>query len=177
MVVYAHAHVPATTTGMLTALVAGTNVVGNIAAGRMLRRGVAPPVLLRVDFTTMALGATCAFMPALDAGPAGRYLAVLAFSLVGGLIPATLFSLSLRLAPDAGTALTTVGWMQQCSGVGQFVLPPFVGWVAKSVDGWQWTWAVTGCCCVAGLLLAGRIARLRMALQARTTVMSLPARP
>ena len=158
--VYAHARVPATTAGMLTALVAGTNMVGNIAAGRMLRRGVAPPVLLRIGFTIMALGAACTFLPALDAGPAVRYLAVLAFSLVGGLIPATLFSLSIRLAPDTGTVSTTVGWMQQCSAVGQFVLPPFVGWVAKSAGGWQWTWAVTGSCCVAGLLLAGRIARL-----------------
>jgi CP family cyanate transporter-like MFS transporter len=85
---------------------------------------------------------------------------VLVFSLVGGLVPATLFALSLRMAPDNRTVSTTVGWMQQCSSIGQFLMPPLVGWVAKQAGGWQWTWAVTGAGCVCGLLLAGRVARL-----------------
>lgn len=158
--VYAQANVPAATAGALTALAAAVNVVGNVGAGRLLRRGVAPPVLLRVGFTSMALGAACAFLPALETGPVGRYAAVLVFSLVGGLVPATLFALSLRMAPDNRTVSTTVGWMQQCSSIGQFLMPPLVGWVAKQAGGWQWTWAVTGAGCVCGLLLAGRIARL-----------------
>jgi CP family cyanate transporter-like MFS transporter len=158
--VYAQTHVPAAAAGALTALAAAVNVVGNVGAGRLLRRGVAPPVLLRVGFTSMALGAACTFLPALDTGPVGRYAAVLMFSLVGGLVPATLFALSLRMAPDNRTVSTTVGWMQQCSSVGQFLMPPLVGWVAKQAGGWQWTWAVTGTGCVCGLLLAGRIGRL-----------------
>ncbi len=158
--VYAQANVPAATVGVLTALAAAVNVVGNVGAGRLLRRGVASPVLLRVGFVTMALGAVCTFLPALDTGPMGRYVAVLVFSLVGGLVPATLFALSLRMAPDNRTVSTTVGWMQQCSSIGQFLMPPLVGWVAKQAGGWQWTWAVTGAGSVFGLLLAGRIARL-----------------
>ena len=108
----------------------------------------------------MGLGAVCMFLPALDAGPVLRFLAVLLFSLVGGLVPATLFALCLRLAPDGRTVSTTVGWMQQCSAIGQFLMPPLVGWLAKTTGGWQWTWVVTGAACVAGLLLAGQIKRL-----------------
>ena len=38
-----------------------------------------------------------------------RYTAVLLFSMVGGLIPGTLFSLAVRLAPGERTVSTTVG--------------------------------------------------------------------
>lgn len=158
--VYAQAEVPAALAGVLTALAAAVNMVGNIVAGRLLRRGVAPPVLLRVGFSAMALGAAGTFLPLFDAGFALRYAAVLLFSLVGGLVPATLFALCLRLAPDGRTVSTTVGWMQQCSAVGQFLMPPLVGWIAKLAGGWQWTWVVTGAGCAMGLLLAGRMARL-----------------
>jgi CP family cyanate transporter-like MFS transporter len=157
--VYAQAQVPAATAGLLTALAAAVNMVGNIGAGRLLRRGVAPAVLLRVGFVAMGLGAVFTFLPALDSGPVGRYLAVLLFSLVGGLVPATLFALCLRLAPDSRTVATTVGWMQQCSAIGQFLMPPLVGWMAKVSGGWQWTWVATGAACVGGLWLSGRIAR------------------
>lgn len=159
--VLAQAQVGAQLAGALTALVAAVNIGGNIAAGRLLRRGTAPRKLLWTGFSTMALGAMLAFLPALDAGPAVRTGAVLLFSLVGGLVPATLFALCIRLAPGSDTVATTVGWMQQCSAVGQFALPPLVGWVARLAGGWQWTWALTGMCCVAGALLAWRMTATR----------------
>ena len=43
------------------ALVAAVNIVGNIASGRLLQRGVAPHVLLLSGFSAMALGAVLAF--------------------------------------------------------------------------------------------------------------------
>ena len=159
--VFAQAHVGPQLAGALTALVAAVNIGGNIAAGRLLRRGTAPRTLLWTGFAAMALGAMLAFLPALDAGPALRTGAVLLFSLVGGLVPATLFALCVRLAPGSDTVATTVGWMQQCSAVGQFALPPLVGWVARLAGGWQWTWALTGLCCVAGALLAWRMTAAR----------------
>lgn len=158
--IYAQAQISSMVAGALTALAAAVNMVGNIGAGRLLRAGVAPRSLLRMGFATMGLGAAFAFLPALDAGPLSRYVAILGFSLVGGLVPATLFALSVRLAPSSHTVSTTVGWMQQCSAVGQFAGPPLVGWVAKQAGGWQWTWAATGLCCIAGLALAERIDRL-----------------
>jgi MFS family permease len=89
-----------------------------------------------------------------------RYAAVLAFSMVGGLIPGTLFSLAVRLAPGERTISTTVGWMQQLSSLGQFAGPPLVAWVATRSGGWQWSWLVTAACAAAGLLLASLIGQL-----------------
>jgi len=158
--IYAQAAIATETAGALTALAAAMNIVGNAGAGRLLQRGVSPQALLYCGFIAMAGGAVLAFLPALDAGPIVRYVAVLGFSLVGGLVPATLFALSVRLAPDGHTVATTVGWMQQLSALGQFSGPPLVAWVANRVGDWHWTWAVTGSLAIAGILLSSRIALL-----------------
>ena len=148
--------------GVLTALAAAVNMVGNIASGRLLQGGVAPRSLLLVGFAAMGLGALLAFAgtaagPSLP--PVVRYAAMLVFSMVGGLIPGTLFSLAVRLAPGEGTVSTTVGWMQQWSSIGQFAGPPLVAWLASRVGGWQWTWMVTGACALVGAGLALPIGR------------------
>ncbi len=146
-------------TAVLTALVAAVNMVGNIAAGRLLHDGVAPQRLLWAGFGAMALGAWLAFgTPTADA-PLLRYGGALLFSCVGGLIPGTLFGLAPRLAPGERTIATTVGWMQQLSAVGQVGGPPLVAWVAAQAGGWQFTWVVTASCCAAGALLAALIGR------------------
>ena len=141
------------------ALVAAVNMVGNIASGRLLQRGIAPHWLLVTGFSAMVVGACLAFV-ALPGGegaglPIGwRYAGVLLFSLFGGMVPGTLFSLAGAVAPDASCVSTTVGWMQQWSSLGQFALPPVVGWVAGRAGNWHGTWLVTGSCALAGIGLA-----------------------
>ncbi len=143
--------------GVLTALAAAVNALGNLLGGALLQRGQPARRLMTVGFCTMAAAAITAYaFPALPA--ALRYAAVLAFSMVGGMIPATLFSMSVHAAPDEDTIATTVGWMQQWSAFGQFAGPPLVAWVASRVGGWQFTWVVTGACSVVGLLLARTLA-------------------
>ncbi|UCU96947.1 MFS transporter [Hydrogenophaga taeniospiralis] len=143
--------------GVLTALAAGINMVGNIGAGRCLARGMRPGVLLSTAYLAMALGAVVAF--GAQGHPVGQYLAVLVFSGVGGLIPGTLFSLAVVLAPGEATVSTTVGWMQQFSALGQFLGPPLVAWVATQTGGWHWTWVVTGSCSLLGIALAAWLQR------------------
>jgi MFS transporter, CP family, cyanate transporter len=92
------------------------------------------------------------------------------FSMLGGLIPATLFSIVVRIAPNEYTVATTVGWMQQWSAFGQFVGPPLVAWVASRIGGWQFTWFVTGACSLLGLLLVRAIGRLDGAAASGATV-------
>ena len=75
--------------------------------------------------------------------------------MLGGMIPATLFALAMRVAPGEDTVSTTVGWMQQCSALGQFAGPPIVARLAARAGGWHWTGAATGAASLAGLLLAG----------------------
>jgi MFS family permease len=167
--IYAQAGLAGPIAGALTALASAANIVGNVGAGRLLWRGWPAPRLLAIGYLTMALGALVAFGLPLGegAGPAlARYVAVLAFSAVGGLIPGALFSLAVKLAPGEQTVSTTVGWVQQCSSLGQFAGPPLVAWVAAGVGGWQWTWAVTGTASLLGLALAGAIAAVLRARQA-----------
>lgn len=159
--VYAGLGVAEGLSGLLTAGVALANMGGNLASGRLLQRGWQGRQLLFIGFGTMALGAVGAFGEWQGWGlpMAGRYLSVILLSAVGGLIPGTLFALAMRLAPSPETLSTTVGWMQQWSATGQFFGPPLVAWVAASVGGWEWTWAVTGSCCVLGMGLAVAIDR------------------
>jgi MFS family permease len=161
--IYAQAGVPDAWNAALTAIAAAMNIAGNVAGGRFLQRGMAPERLLRGGFVVMALASVAAFAQigqAADAAslpPALRYLAICLFSLGGGVVPATLFMLAVRLAPGPSTMSTTVGMMQQASSLGQFVAPPVVAWIAHRVGGWQWTWTVTLACSLAGLALVSRM--------------------
>jgi CP family cyanate transporter-like MFS transporter len=157
--VYVQAGVASAAAGAATAFAALVNMGGNVVAGRLLQKGVPPQVLLYVGFGAMGLGGVLAFSPlwqAYDpvAAATSRYAAVLMFSAVGGLVPGTLFYLSVRLAPGESTISTTVGWMHQWSAIGQFLGPPLVGYVASRAQGWQWSGAVTGACAAGGLVLA-----------------------
>ena len=155
--VYAQAGLSSQTAGALTALASLVNDTGSIAAGRLLHRGVCSRHLLYLGFISMTLTAFLAFGPLTADAPVLRYLAVLLFSAIGGVIPGTLFSLAVHVAPNARTVSTTVGWMQQCSSAGQFLGPPLVAWVAGLAGGWQWTWTMTGAASLVGLLIASGV--------------------
>jgi MFS family permease len=159
--VYAELGLTAGTAGVLSACVALANVSGNIMSGRLLQRGWPAQRLLCIGFACMTLGAVGAYAVLNGEGlPTSlRFACVVMFSAVGGLIPGTLFSCALRLAPSEGTVSTTVGYMQQLSALGQFAGPPLVAWVAASAGGWQWTWAVTATLSLAGAVLAHFIGR------------------
>jgi CP family cyanate transporter-like MFS transporter len=149
-------------TGSLLALAALVNVIGNVASGRLLQKGVPAHRLLTIGFVAMAIGAVVAFADIGWSQSPGvvasiRYVGVLLFSMVGGLIPGTLFSLAVRLAPDESSVSTTVGWMQQLSALGQFIGPPAVALIAAGTGGWNWTWIATGACCLLGMVVAQRI--------------------
>ena len=156
--IYQQAGFTGQATALLTALVALVNMLGNLMSGRLLGRGYRPGHLLYLGFIAMGLGAALAFW----SGPWGavpRFLSILLFSMIGGMVPATLFSLAVRLAPNERAVSTTVGWVQQWSALGQFVGPPLVAWVAANVGGWQGTWWVTSGFSLAGLVLAGQLGR------------------
>jgi MFS transporter, CP family, cyanate transporter len=162
--IYAQAGVGVGAMAVLTAAAAAANIIGNVASGRLLQRGVAAPVLLATGFVTMALAAIIAFaLPGDGAATAAlRYAAVLLFSAVGGLIPGTLFSLALRVAPGDHAVASTVGFMQQWSAAGQFAGPPLVATVAVAVGGWQFTGLATGLIALLGLAaVAGLSVRLK----------------
>ncbi len=152
--IYAAAGVSGALLGVLTALAAAVNIVGNMASGRLLQRGWAPRATLWLGFGAMALGSTLAFAAFTEGQPWLRYAGVLVFSGLGGLVPGTLFSLAVRLAPGEQQVATTVGWVQQLSALGQFAGPPVVATVAAHAGGWQLTPLFTLGCCAVGAALA-----------------------
>ena len=159
--VYTQAGIVAGVAGALTALAAAANIAGNVASGRLLQRGAAPQLLLHIGFGVMGAGALLAFGPLAESAgslsPLVRYAGVLLFSAVGGLVPATLFFLAVKLAPGERAVSTTVGWMQQWSAFGQLMGPPLIAWIASAAGGWHWTWAFTGSCALAGMGVAAAI--------------------
>lgn len=165
--IYAAAGVGGALLGVLTALAAAVNIVGNMASGRLLQRGWAPRSTLWLGFGAMALGSTVAFAPFTESLPWLRFAGVLLFSGMGGLVPGTLFSLAVRLAPGEQQVATTVGWVQQLSALGQFVGPPVVAAVAARAGGWQLTPLVTVGCCGVGAVLAWVVGRLLAQAQSR----------
>lgn len=156
--IYAQAGLPTAYAAVATALAAGINLVGNIAGGRLLQRGVPAAALMQCGFVGMSVGAILAFAPWSESTSiaviGGRYFGVLLFSTVGGLVPGTLFSVGVRLAPDESTVSTTVGWMQQWSSFGQFAGPPLAALVAARSGGWENTWWVTVAFAGIGMALA-----------------------
>jgi MFS family permease len=152
--IYAAAGVSGALLGVLTALAAAVNIAGNMASGQLLQRGWEPRSTLWLGFGAMALGSTLAFSTFTEGQPWLRYAGVLVFSGLGGLVPGTLFSLAVRLAPGEQQVASTVGWVQQLSALGQFVGPPVVAALAARAGGWQLTPLFTVGCCAVGAALA-----------------------
>lgn len=157
--IYVQAGVSGVMAGALTALACVANVVGNLAAGGLMRAGWRAHRLLFIGFCSTGVATVVAFSPLVGDGPVLRFVAVILFSAIGGMIPATLFALAVRAAPSEHTVSTTMGWMQQCSALGQFLGPPLVAWVAGVVGGWQLTWVVTGMTSLVGVGLAQWVRR------------------
>jgi CP family cyanate transporter-like MFS transporter len=151
--IYAERGLAGPLAGALTAVVALANMVGNLAAGQLLQRGRPAWFLLGAGFLAMGILSIAGFANS-GAGASARYFAVLLFSGFGGLIPGTLFSLAVRMAPSEDTISTSAGWMQQLSALGQFSGPPLAATIAGISSGWQNTWILCTSCCGVGLLLA-----------------------
>ena len=164
--IYAQAGVAGAATAVLTALAAAANIAGNVGSGRLLQRGVPAPRLLAAGFRDHGRWRPGRLRrrPGLACRAGCGMRRCWSFSGVGGLIPATLFALALRLAPGPATLSTTVGWVQQWSALGQFAGPPAVAWVASQAGGWHWTGLATAACSALGLLLTAAIAQPAAAL-------------
>ena len=146
--------------GAVTAAASLVNIVGNIAGGQLLHRGVAVHKVLNTGFAAMVLGAIIIFGVG-DAWPVWtKVAAALVFSGVGGVIPGSLFSLAVRVAPSEHTVSTSLGWTTQMSMVGQFVMPPVAAWLAQTHGDWSLTWWLNAVACSMGWVLVARLRRL-----------------
>lgn len=137
--------------GTFTAVVAGVNIVGNLMAGRLLQRGVAPRSLLITAFSSMIVTTFVAFGLQVSSGV--QFVAMALFSAVGGLAPATLFNLAVKVSTTTHAIPVTIGWLQQWICFGQFAGPVIVAFVVDYTRGWRSVWLLTGAWGTLGIIL------------------------
>ncbi|TQI81126.1 putative MFS family arabinose efflux permease [Serratia fonticola] len=140
--IYQQAGISGTLMGFCTAVAAGVNIIGNLLAGRLLQRGFSAYRLLFIAFVTMIVTTFVAFT--LNAPVSVQFLAISLFSAVGGLAPATLFNLAVKIPLPPQATAPVIGWLQQWISAGQFFGPVLVAWVVDYTHGWHVVGLLTG---------------------------------
>ncbi|MGO4775863.1 MFS transporter, partial [Lysobacter sp. 2RAB21] len=125
--------VSAADAGLLSAVAVGSNVIGNLAAGALLRRGAQRWMLIALASAAMGASAVGAFALGLPA-PWVFALCVL-FSMAGGLLPASTIGGAAQLVPSPALIAVAVGLLMQGSYLGQVIGPPLFGSVVQAA-GW-----------------------------------------
>lgn len=138
--------------GALSAVAGGINAVGAVLAGFLLQRGYAVRPLVITAFVVMgitAFGVYAVDWSVLPGTFIPQFVLVCVFSVVGALIPTSMFRVIVDLAPPGGSASGAVGLMQQIQNAGNFFGPILLAWLAAQAQGWHTSWWLTT---AAGLL-------------------------
>lgn len=142
----------------LTALMVSMNVPGNLTGGWLLQRGLRRSRLIVSAILIMGLCSLAIYSSSLPFFL--RYLACLAFSGCGGVLPASLMSGVPVHAPEPRLVGTTNGLIIQGSNLGQVIGPPALALIVSATGGWGGgTWFL-GAVALVGVLLGLCLARL-----------------
>jgi MFS family permease len=109
------------------ALAAIANLLGNLAAAALMRRGTAPALLVAVGAAGMGVLAASVF---LVPDPVAATTLALAASMVGGLVPAACFALLPASVPRPDLVAPAVGMTIQGNNLMQLCAPPLLGVLA-----------------------------------------------
>jgi predicted MFS family arabinose efflux permease len=139
------------TAGLLGALASAVNIIGNLVAGMLLARGVSRVSLIVFASLVMGSSAIGIFLGLLP--DTATFLLCALFSMVGGIIPATLLSSAPVLAPTATLTPVVVGLLMQGSNLGQVVGPVAIGSVIEAL-GWPSAAGLVGAAAVLAILTA-----------------------
>src|SRR5690606_6519826 len=133
------------------------NMFGNLAAGLLLQRGVPLWIIMVVAFGFLGVAALGIFNAAYPVA----LVAVLASASLAltGLIPASIFAASPRLAPAPHLMAVTLGLIVQASNIGQLLGPAALGsWVENY--GWSSAPILFGAIAFGGIAIALLLRRL-----------------
>lgn len=155
--IYLSHHIDLKVAGILTAFVSIANIFGTIASGWLLHHGFTPRRLLWVGFSTMILMSWVMFFLADHLAFTIQYISVVLFSAVGGLIPTTIFAISLHYAPQSNAIAASVGLILQFSALGQFLLPPLTAMLVTQTHDWSNIAWVTTTLSILGIFLVWRL--------------------
>jgi MFS transporter, DHA1 family, inner membrane transport protein len=138
--------------GTISAVTVVCNGIGNLFAGGLMRLGVPLWTVVAGGFAFAAVACFGVFAESLPV----VVVAVVACLIlaVGGLIPASLFAATPRVATHAYLLTVALGLIAQASNIGQLLgAPAMAAWVEHF--GWRYAWAVIVATSVAGIAIAG----------------------
>lgn len=156
-IIYGEHNLSAHSLGAITAMASLSNILGNLAAGLYLQRKGKPIVTLVTGYLTMVVFSVLILNQAPAITIEIKFMAVILFSMVGGLIPGTLFYLTVQAAQEERYISTTLGLVQQLSSLGMVVIPPFLAWSMGINE--NYPWIISSISLSLGLLLSFFIVR------------------
>ena len=122
------------TAGRIIATTTAFGIVGSLAAGWMMRRGLTPARLAAFGLVASTVAAALAFSAAV--GPAPAIVGFAASFAFGGLVPAAAFASVPLVAPDARAIGPINGLLAQAGSLGSLAGPPTLAlWVEWA--GWS----------------------------------------
>lgn len=139
--------------GALVSMVVLANLGGTFGAGMLLQGGWKPKTLLSTGFIAMLCSSLLAFAASSWLLFELQLVSAVLFSLIGGMIPTTIFAITLRYAPHANAAAASVGLVLQVSACGQFFVPPLSAALISTTQQWAHIATVTACLSILGILM------------------------
>jgi len=143
----------------LTAIMVGVNIIGNLAGGRLLKYGIKRWFL--IAFASFIMGC-CSLAIYSDTNFFINYSGCILFSLIGGLIPASVLGGSPVYAPSERLISTTTGMLIQGGQSGQVFGPIILAWIVSTTNTWNSGSWFLGCIAVLGILFSLGLAKLKI---------------
>lgn len=170
--VYQEYGVGAVLGGALSAVAGGINAVGAVLAGFLLQRGLSIRSLVVTAFMVMgitAIGVYAVDWSTLPGTFITQFILVCIFSMVGALIPTSMFRIAVDLAPPGGSPPAVVGLMNQLQNTGNFLGPVVLAWLAAQAGGWHTSWWLTATAGALGIALIMLFSEKRLGISLRAT--------
>ena len=141
---------------LVGAAIVGANAVGNVISARLSHAGA--PAWLLVAIGGAAMGVLARFIFPAEVPELGKYALAFVFSLVGGLIPASLLGSAAQHAPSPALVGSTLGLIFQGAHAGTVAGPPLLAAAVAVGGGWSKAdWPLLGC----GLIIVALAFALR----------------
>ena len=138
-------------TGLLVSLVVVANLGGTFGAGMLLQKGWTTQMLLTIGFVGMFITSILTFTTNSWLPFEIQFLNAVLFSMIGGVIPTTIFSMTLHYAPFTSAAAASMGLVIQCSALVQFFVPPLSAAFVSATHTWASMSIVTSILCFIAL--------------------------
>ncbi len=139
----------------ITAVIVAANVLGNLLAAWLMHRGARRWLLVGIAFVAIAVTTIGVLSDLTGAG--AKIPFAFAFSILGGLLPASVLAGTAALAPTPGQVAMASGFAVQGSNLGGVIGPPLMAALVVAFGGWSQTWWLMVAAGGVGLVLVARL--------------------